>query len=62
MTIKPASHCTPDELRARAKKHMAKWRELLATDPREARNQLDIASNLAELAEEAEEAAKKAAE
>lgn len=50
-------HATPAELRARAKQHMAKWRELLLDDPREAQEELARASNLAMLAEEAESAA-----
>lgn len=49
-------HATPAELRARAKQHMAKWRELLLDDPIEAREELARASNLAMLAEEAEQA------
>lgn len=49
-------HATPAELRARAKQHMAKWRELLLDDPIEAREELAKASNLSLLAEEAEQA------
>ena len=50
-------HATPAELRARAKQHMAKWREMLLDDPREAQEELAKASNLSLLAEEAESAA-----
>ena len=49
-------HATPAELRARAKQHMAKWRELVRTDAFEAREELAKASNLSLLAEEAEQA------
>lgn len=51
------SHATPAELRARAKQHLAKWRELLPDDPVAAREELARASNLAMLADEAESAA-----
>ena len=46
-------HATPAELKARAKQHMAKWRELLLDEPYAAREELAKAQNLALLAEEA---------
>ncbi len=49
-------HATPEELRARGKQHLARWRELLPTDARAAREELDKATNLAMLADEAEQA------
>lgn len=53
----PAAHATPTELRERAKTHMAKWRELLQDDPRAAREELEMATTLADLASEVEESA-----
>ena len=52
-------HATPAELRARAKKHLANWRELMLTDTIAARDELEMASNLSLLAEEAEAASAK---
>lgn len=52
----PAAAATPTELRERAKVRMAKWRELLHVDPRAARDELEMAKNLTELADEAEAA------
>jgi hypothetical protein len=53
---------TPDELRARGKEHLAKWRALLPDDPEGAREELHKASNLAMLAAEADDHAKRVAE
>ena len=52
-------HASPAELRARAKQHLAKWREYMLIDTVAAREELDKASNLSLLAEEAEAAAAK---
>lgn len=49
-------HATPEELKARAREHVAEWRRLLSSDPRAASEELDKAHNLATLASEAEAA------
>lgn len=49
---------TPSELRVRAKAHLAEWRRLLGEGAREAaREELENANTLAQLAAEAEEMA-----
>jgi hypothetical protein len=56
---RPAAHATPTELRERARLRMEKWRELIHVDARAAREHMDVAVNLTELADEAEGAAAK---
>lgn len=45
---------SPTELRERGKHHLAEWRRLLPVDPTAAREELEKATNLAMLADEAE--------
>ncbi len=54
--MKTPNHATPDELRIRAKAHIANWRRLLPFSPLEAREELEKASTLALLAGEADAA------